>query len=267
VRPFLAFDGSTDHVALALGDLDAPETLLAADDFTAPRAANTALLPAAERLLARGGLVPSALHAVAVGRGPGSFTGVRIAVAAAKGLAHGARIPLAGFGTLDAVAWRVRQGGLLGILGDAMRGEVYPALFRARAGSVERLAADRVALPADVAREWAGHTERILLAGPGLHKHRKVFEEALGERAVLADESLWVPDGRGVLAAAWADRGDLSVSAIAGLSADDAYRLAHPQRLLPVYTRLSDAEEAERLRLGGASEVPDAGVAGPEDRR
>jgi len=51
MRFFLAFDTATDHLALALGDLDAPGVVVAARDFSAPRAANTVLLPALEALL------------------------------------------------------------------------------------------------------------------------------------------------------------------------------------------------------------------------
>lgn len=263
MRPFLAFDTSTDHLALAVGDLDAPGEVLAANDFPAPRAANTIVLLAAERLLAGAGLAPSALAAVAVGRGPGSFTGVRIGVATAKGLAHGLGVPLVGFGTLEAVARRIPGEGLLGVLGDAMRGEVYPALFRVHAGTYKRLDDERVAFPADVAEEWAALGETLTLTGGALAKHRAVFEAALGDRATFADEKLWTLDGRGVLQAAWAEGGELSVTAMADTPAAQVWRAGHPQRVLPVYTRLSDAEEAERVRLGGAPGVPDGGVAGP----
>lgn len=264
MRPFLAFDTATDHLVLAVGDLDAPGTVLAARDIPAPRAANTAVLPLAEQLLASIGLEPRALAAIAVGRGPGSFTGVRIGVATAKGLAQGLGVPLVGFGTLDAVAVAARAEGLVGVLGDAMRGEVYPALFRAHAGSAARLVSDRVARPSDVAAEWSAQGEPILLTGNGLTKHAEVFTAALGERATLAPERLRVPDGVSLVVAAWAERGGGTLSAIAGLALAVARAAAHSQALLPIYTRLSDAEEAERVRTGGAVALPHGGVAGPE---
>lgn len=258
MRPFLAFDTATDHLALAIGDLDDPGAVLAADDFPAPRAANTVVLVAVERLLDSIGLEPSALAAVAVGRGPGSFTGVRIGVATAKGLAHGRGVPLVGFGTLDAVARRIPAEGLVGVLGDAMRGEVYPVLYRVHAGSWQRLGEDRVSFPAHVAAEWAGLGERIVLTGAALAKYRDTFASALGECAGFAPDRQWVPDGPSLIAAAWARSGEGSLRDVAS-----ARTASHPRLLLPAYTRLSDAEEAERLRLGGAPGVPNTGVAGP----
>lgn len=263
MRPFLAFDTSTDHLALVLGDLDSPGEVLVADDFPARRAANTVVLAAAKRLLAGAELDPGDLAAIAVGTGPGSFTGVRIGVATAKGVAHALGIPLAGFGTLDAIARRVSDPGLVGVVGDAMRGEVYPALFRLADETWERLSGDRVTFPETVAHEWAGLGEPLSLAGVGLGRHRVVFEAALGGNARIVSEVQWVPDGLSILRAAWAETGDLSLQRIAGLPKSDAYMLAHPQKLLPAYTRLSDAEEAERLRHGGEAAVPRGGVAGP----
>jgi N6-L-threonylcarbamoyladenine synthase len=263
MRPFLAFDTSTDHLALALGDLDRPSVVLAAEDFPAPRAANTVVLTAADQLLARASIAPGELAAVAVGRGPGSFTGVRIGVATAKGVAHGGGIPLAGFGTLDAIARRWRGEGLLGVLGDAMRGEVYPALFRVADGAWERLGSDRVAFPADVAAEWAALGEPVTLTGAGLAKHAAVFEAALGDGALVLPPQQWSPDGASLIVAAWAEEGERGIAALAALDATTAFERAHPQRLLPVYTRLADAEETERLRLGRPDAIPHGGVAGP----
>lgn len=263
MRPFLALETATDHIALAVGDLDAPGAVIAADDFAAPRAANTVVLLAAERLLASASLAPRALAAVAVGRGPGSFTGVRIGVAAAKGLAHGLGVPLVGFGTLDAVARRAPGEGYVGVVADAMRGEVYPALFRSHAGLVHRASADRVAVPSAVAAEWGALGERMMLTGSGLLKHGSVFTAALGELAEVLPERLRTPDGASLVAAAWAEEGNASLRAIASLTLQQAYAAAHPQAMLPIYTRLSDAEEAERLRSGGADVLPRGGVVGP----
>jgi len=254
----LAFDTATDRTALALGRWHADELhVVATGDFDARRAALGRLLPAVRDLLVSEGLAPGDLSEVAVGRGPGSFTGVRIGVATAKGLTHGLGVPLYGAGTLDAIAWgcaAAGMSGLLGVLGDAMRGEVYPALFRLEDGRAHRVTPDRVAEPSAVAAEWAALGGVELLAGAGLRKHRPAFEvlEEAGARVVADD--MWLPTGAGLLAAyAWArahgEAGD-----------------GQPQNLLPVYTRLSDAEERERVREGDAGAVPPSGVTGPAER-
>lgn len=262
MRPFLAFDTATDHLALGIGDLDEPNAVLAARDFASPRAANTQVLPVAERLLESIGLEPRSLHAVAVGRGPGSFTGVRIGVATAKGLAFGLRAPLIGFGTLAAIAFRA-PAGLIGVVGDAMRGEVYPALFEGSERGLRRLDQDRVTTPEAAAAEWAALDRAIVLTGAGLIKHLAAFERALGERASVLPTALWVPDGHSLVAAAWMAEGTATLGAIAPLARGDAFGAAHPQTLLPIYTRLADAEEAERVRLGRPDSLPHGGVAGP----
>ncbi len=243
----LAFDTATDRCALALGEFeDGRLVRVLAADLDAPRAALGRLLPAVARLLAEEGRTPADLSCVVVGRGPGSFTGVRIGVASAKGLAHGLGVPLFGVGTLDALAWgcATQASGLLGVVADAMRGEVYPALFRLAHGRAERLTDDTVLRPAHIGDAWGALDEPLLLAGTGLEKHGDAILGALGPRAVdrVLPASCWLPTGAGLLAAFEAARAT-------GSSGD-----GDPATLLPIYTRLSDAEEAERERAreGGA---------------
>lgn len=232
----LAFDTATERCALALGrwagDSVVPE---AVGDMDAPRAALGRLLPSVRDLLAKNDLFPRDVDEVVVGRGPGSFTGVRIGVATAKGLAHGSDVLLYGAGTLDAVAWACAgtTEGLLGVVGDAMRGEVYPALFRLDGGRAERLTPDRVAPPMQVAEEWSSLDQPLMLVGGGLAKYAEVFTRMLGSTARILDEELWLPCGEGLL--------DAYVAARASGDAGSG----SAQALLPIYTRLSDAEEAE----------------------
>jgi tRNA threonylcarbamoyl adenosine modification protein YeaZ len=254
VRLTLALDTSTEEVATGLGSVGpAGVHLLGETNLDVPRASLTHLFPAVLRLLQSADRTIEEVEAVVVGRGPGSFTGVRIGVSAAKGIAQGRGVPLFGVNTLDAIAERFagRQG-LVGVVGDAMRREVYPALYRLSSSGIERLTPDAVAVPAVVAAEWAALGEPVLLAGNALRKYAGLFTEAMGEAAMFAPEAVWTPTGESLLMASW--RAALRNDAGDG----------DPGALLPVYTRLSDAEETERARAGVAGWTPASGVAGPD---
>ncbi|HET6351316.1 MAG TPA: tRNA (adenosine(37)-N6)-threonylcarbamoyltransferase complex transferase subunit TsaD [Coriobacteriia bacterium] len=255
----VAFDTATDVLAVGIGKRTGGRIVpLASVCLESPRKANELLLVTLDEQLGQMELSACDIEEVVVGRGPGSFTGVRIGVATAKGLAQGLGAPLYGIGTLDAIAWRtaasgeLAEGALLGVVGDAMRGEVYPALFRFEGGRMVRLTTDTVAKPGDAAASWAETVnEPLLLAGNGLAKYAEIFAEALGDRAVIAPSELWAPDGAGLLAA-------YDDAASRGHEGDGVAAL-----VLPVYTRLSDAEEAERARLGlPTAPPPESGVAG-----
>jgi N6-L-threonylcarbamoyladenine synthase len=249
----LALDTSTEVVAIGLGSVgEAGVRLLAELNLDVPRASLTHLVPAVMRLLDSADATIGDVEAVVIGRGPGSFTGVRIGVSAAKGIAQGLGVPLYGVNTLDAVAERfAEREGLVGVIGDAMRREVYPALFRSASGGLTRLSPDAVASPLSVAEEWAALGEPVLVAGNALRKYADVFTGAMGGAAVLAPDALWTPTGESLLMAAWRamSRGTLGDG--------------DPGAVLPVYTRLSDAEETERARSGSGGSAPASGVAGP----
>ena len=102
------------------------------------------LLAMAESLLKNLEAPVTDVDLVAVASGPGSFTGVRIGVSAAKGLAWGLDRPVCGVSTLEAMAWQTPfDGALLCPVMDARRGQVYNALFLRRGGRPERLCEDR----------------------------------------------------------------------------------------------------------------------------
>jgi tRNA threonylcarbamoyl adenosine modification protein YeaZ len=252
---YLAMDTSTEELAVGLGVFTAEGVHLVGEvNLDVPRASLTHLVPSIQRLVWSADMEIHDIGAVIAGLGPGSFTGVRIGVATAKGIAQGLGVPLFGVGTLDAIAERFAgRDGLVGVVGDAMRREVYPALFRCSGGEVRRLTPHSVASPAEAAAQWAELDEPILLTGGGLGKYADVFVSALGSAASVASEAMWGPTGQAVLAAAW--RADAAGEAGNGDVAT----------VLPVYTRLSDAEVNERLRSGvPAATTPASGVAGPE---
>ena len=106
--------------------------------------------------------------AVAVAAGPGSFTGVRIGVAAAKGYAWGRELPCYGVSTLEAMAWGlgVFQGWICPCM-DARRSQVYNALFRAEEGSLQRRTEDRAISLEELKKELLELDGPIFLVGDG----------------------------------------------------------------------------------------------------
>lgn len=126
------------------------------------------LLVMAEDMLKQCGKTVNDITAVAVAEGPGSFTGVRIGVAAAKGFAWGGELPCYGVSTLEAMAESlgIYQGYVCPCM-DARRSQLYNALFYVNHGERQRLREDRAIALADLAGELKDLDEPIFLVGDG----------------------------------------------------------------------------------------------------
>ncbi len=245
----LALDTANEVVAIGIGVLVSANRCvrqLATRQIQAHRASNTQLLPQIDDLLSRCGIGRDRIACVCVGRGPGSFTGVRIAMATAKGIASALGVGLVGVSSLDAVALNAQHKGMRGsalVVADAMRKEVYPAYFELDDAGARRLGADRVvkaeAFALQLSQERA--CARVIM-GDALVKYRELFEPF----GAVSDEGLWAVTGCGLLLA-------LQASWQAGECDPLDARRQDPAFALPVYTRLSDAEENERIRLASDS--------------
>ncbi|MBQ3106450.1 MAG: tRNA (adenosine(37)-N6)-threonylcarbamoyltransferase complex dimerization subunit type 1 TsaB, partial [Eggerthellaceae bacterium] len=255
----LAFDTANEVIALGVGRLCADERTVetvASLEVEARRASNTQLLGRIDGLLAECGVRREDIACVACGRGPGSFTGVRIAMATAKGIASALGVGLVGVSSLDAVAWGAWHAGARGrmlVVADAMRKEVYPVEYDVLDDGPVRLGVDRVVPVSSFAEEGSGRNgledasatpacgKALLITGDALRKYAELFAPC----GTLLPESVWTPTGRGLLLAlqaAWQ---------VGEANPFDAQR-HNPAFALPVYTRLSDAEEAEKVRLAKA---------------
>lgn len=238
----LAFDTANEMVSVALGLLD-PETrtveCVTSTRLEAHRSSNTKLLPTINALLATAGIERGDIAAVACGRGPGSFTGVRICMATAKGVASALEVGLIGVSTLDALAWELQMAGARGrvlVVADAMRREVYPVHYELTDEEIQRQGTDTV-----VSATAMGSDPGVpfnLVAGDALAKYATIFD-AWGP---LADRDAWTVKGPGLLAC---------VQQMWRANECDPFDVVrhNPAFVLPVYTRLSDAEENERARL------------------
>jgi len=126
------------------------------------------LMVMAEDLLKQCGKTVADLTSVAVAEGPGSFTGVRIGVAAAKGFAWGGELKCYGVSTLEAMAESlgIYRGYVCPCM-DARRQQVYNALFYVNSGKIERRTPDRAIALAELAEELKSCEEPVFLVGDG----------------------------------------------------------------------------------------------------
>lgn len=154
-------------------------------EFTAQNSLthSASLMPMIEATLDAAGVELHTLDALAAVTGPGSFTGVRIGVATAKGLAHGAGlpcIPVDALEALDASAGRFE--GIVCPIQDARAGQVYGAAFRNHG----RLTGDAPMKLEDYLDRIRGMGEEMMFLGDGVPVHRDRIRETLGERALFA---------------------------------------------------------------------------------
>lgn len=161
----LAFETSAKAASVAL--LDGTKLLAESYQNTAVTHSQT-LLSMAQEMLARCECTPQEVQAVAVAAGPGSFTGVRIGVAAAKGFAWGGSIPCYGVSTLEAMArsFGAYTGYVVSVM-DARRAQVYTATFRADGGILTRITEDRAISLEQLGEEIKIFDSPVFLVGDG----------------------------------------------------------------------------------------------------
>ncbi len=178
----LALDTATDRGSLALM---AADRLLLEYSLESPGAYLTSLLPGVEALLQASGRRLEEVGAIAVSQGPGNFTGLRLGLATAKGLAWALTCPLVPVPTLEVLAAQCPyQPDPIAVLIDAKRQEVFFGLFRCRKERPEPLT-DPLRLP--VSDLPPRLHPPLTLTGPGLNAYRDFLEKTLPK------EILWAP--------------------------------------------------------------------------
>jgi tRNA threonylcarbamoyladenosine biosynthesis protein TsaB len=231
----LAIDTSTNATSIAIGTEHGP---LGDVRFAGPRRQDD-LVPALERLLAWTGVELSAVGGIAVGVGPGLYTGLRVGVALARSLAQVQRVPIVGVGSLDVLAFAVHttRRRICAVL-DARRGEVFFAFYRTVPGGVVREGEYRVDRPAALAAELLAGREDVLLVGNGAILYRQELVEP-GASVAFAPAALATP---------WATA--LAEIAAPRFIREETDRLTD---VVPLYLRKTDAEIAWDQRARGAS--------------
>jgi len=213
----LAFETSTECCSVALLHGDA----LIERSELAPRRHAELVLPMAESLLAEAGLTRAQLEGIAVGRGPGAFTGVRLAVSVAQGLAFALNVPVVTVSSLAALAMQAPRDekAILAVM-DARMGEVYACSFRFDAnGIAQPLDQERVARAQDLMLPQAASWNVI---GSGWDAYRDAL------RSRLPHEPAWTKGD------AFPQARDVARLALPQCEAGNALP---PEQALPVYLR------------------------------
>lgn len=165
--------------------------------------------------------------AIAVGLGPGLFTGLRVGVTTAKVMAQALRVPVVGIPSLDLVAYPVRHTTrVIAAVLDARRREVFHARYRPVPGGIQRISGYEVGPPADLVAELEAGTQEVLLVGDGSLAYPEEFARL--ERAEHAGPGFTAPSVPALieLATARVEREDFE----------------SPRDIRPLYLRRSDAE-------------------------
>ncbi len=185
------------------------------------------LMPTIDRLLRETSLPVQKIQGIALGLGPGSFTGLRIAVSTVKGLGFALRVPVAGAPTLDVLANNIPYASsqVCPVL-DARKKEVYAALFRGDGqGHLKKVSEDWVLSPEDLCSRISGTT---VLVGNGTEVYGEIFKKRLGPQALFAPPELSFPRAVNVAR--------LSLPALQRGETPDLFAFT------PIYVRRSEAE-------------------------
>ncbi len=222
----LAIDTSTPRVAVAIGENGRVRGEVG---LASRRRHAEQLAPAIAYLRDQTGVELRQLAAIAVGIGPGLFTGLRVGVTTAKIMAQALHIPVVAVPSLDLVAYPLRNSGrLIAVALDARRHEVYSAQYRPVPGGVQRISDYTVGPADDLVAELAAHGDEVLLAGDGVDAYRDDFSAL--DRAEPAGPEFDSP----------------SATALVALATGRVEReeFATPWEIRPLYLRASDAELA-----------------------
>lgn len=218
----LALDTSTAQVGVGLGS---EKGLLAEVRLVRGRRHAEQLSPAIEYVCAEAGVGLGDLSAVAVGVGPGMFTGLRVGVTTAKLLAHSLGVPLVALPSLEVLAHPLRTAGRpVAAVTDARRGEVYWALYRPAGDRLEPAGGEHLGSPEDLVAAFAGAGD-VVAVGEGAQRYRELLE------------------GCGVELAPWLFAYPLPAAMVelAGWRLERG-QYGRPHDVVPLYLRASDAE-------------------------
>jgi tRNA threonylcarbamoyladenosine biosynthesis protein TsaB len=231
----LAMDTATPVTAVAVGS---ESGTLAEVAVRHERRHAEVLTPAVRWVLEQAEVDPATLAGVAVGTGPGLFTGLRVGVSTAKALAQAWGLPMVAVPSLDLIAFAHRhvQRAICPVI-DARRGEVFCALYRHAPGGVVRVTDYQVLRPDQLAAGIEARGEEVLLCGDGALLYREAFEH-LGEQSEFGGLTQASP----------------SAAALVELALPRMLReeFTSPLEVTPLYLRRPDIDPNVERRLAAA---------------
>ncbi|MEX2549224.1 MAG: tRNA (adenosine(37)-N6)-threonylcarbamoyltransferase complex dimerization subunit type 1 TsaB [Nitriliruptoraceae bacterium] len=218
----LGIETSTTRSSVALVDAD---RVIASASLGVARRHGEFVAPAIRFCLEQAGLGVDRIHGVAVGTGPGLFTGLRVGIATAQTFAAARQLPVVGLSGLDVLAFRVRytQRVICAVI-DARRGERFWAFYRTIPGGVQRESDPTVGRLDRLVAEIEAQPGDVLVVGDG----------ALDDRGRLQATGAEVAGPE----LAWPDAADLAELAVPRFVREETQR---PDQLRPIYLRDADA--------------------------
>ena len=197
------------------------------------------LMPMLEALLSNTETKADELSAIAVNAGPGSFTGVRIGVAAVKGLAFAHNLPCVSVSTLESMAYNFSGGDcVVCAVMDARCSQVYNALFRVNGSKIERLCDDRALALTDLREELLRLDGKIILVGDGASVSYDYLKNDVPDLTIApANNRIQTAQSTAMAAFEKINRGETLT----------------PAELMPVYLRLPQAQRELNKRLSQQS--------------
>jgi tRNA threonylcarbamoyladenosine biosynthesis protein TsaB len=233
----LGLETSTARSSVALVDRDG---MVAAASLGVPRRHGEFLAPAIAFCCEQAGVDVDRVTGVAVGVGPGLYTGLRVGIATAQTFAAARRLPVVGMSGMDVIAFQARASRrLVCVALDARRGEVFYAFYRSAPGGVQRESDLQVGRPEALAADIGATGEDVLVLGDAVLTYREQLDDVGVE---LAGPEVAAPDAA-----------VLAELAVPRFEREETQR---PEDLRPIYLRQADArigwEQRGRLRGGEA---------------
>ncbi len=233
----LAIDSSSLVASVALVD---ENTVIAEYTINLKKTHSQTLLPMIDEIFKMTGIDKKSLSAIAVAQGPGSFTGLRIGAATAKGLALALDIPIVGVSTIEMMAYNFNHcNKLICPIMDARRNQVYTGIYECAEDALKQVEKDAALSIEELIDKIRSIGKEVIFIGDGIPVFQELIDKELEVKHCYAKQHL--------------NRQQSSALAVLGLKKLAEGKAVVSDNFAPVYMRMSQAER-ERLENGKENE-------------